>query len=56
LIDQNGYKKGVYSEKNSGHLQLFYFSKSLMYASVDNKKEKMKTWMKKEELKKCKCN
>jgi hypothetical protein len=27
---------GVYSEKNSGHFQLFYFSKTLMYASVDN--------------------
>jgi hypothetical protein len=29
---------GVYSEKNSnsGHFQLFYFSKTLMHASVDN--------------------
>jgi hypothetical protein len=36
LVDQNDYKKGVYSAKNSGHFQLFYFSKTLMYASVDN--------------------
>jgi hypothetical protein len=35
LVDQNGYKKGVYSEKKLGHFQLFYFSKTLMYASVD---------------------
>jgi hypothetical protein len=32
----SGYKKPVYSEKNSEHFQLFYFSKTLMYASVDN--------------------
>jgi hypothetical protein len=37
LVDQNGYKKGVYSEKKI-------------------KLEKRKPWMKKEELKKCKCN
>jgi hypothetical protein len=32
LVDQNGYKKGVYSEQisNSGHLQLFYFSNILI--------------------------
>jgi hypothetical protein len=31
LVDQNGNKKVVNFEKNSGHFQLFYFSKTAMY-------------------------